>query len=145
NVQLIVSNSAGCFDSLPASISITELLPPSVSVIQGSTIIVCENTSLTLSGFGALSYTWTGPIAVSDNTPVIAGISAAGNYTVTGIDANGCSGSATATVVVNAKPTAPFVSASTTSACAGESITLSASGTPNQFWLNITSGTTLGA
>ncbi|MBL7764723.1 MAG: T9SS type A sorting domain-containing protein [Chitinophagaceae bacterium] len=61
-----------------------------------SSITVCENHSVTLSGGGAVSYSWTG--GINDNTPFL--VQSGGNYTVIGVDAMGCSNTAVASVNV---------------------------------------------
>lgn len=57
---------------------------------------VCSGSSVTLTGSGALSYTWTG--GVTDGTPFVP--SASQTFSVTGSDANNCTNTASVTVNV---------------------------------------------
>src|SRR5581483_6812624 len=57
---------------------------------------VCSGGNVTLTGGGALTYTWSG--GAVNGTPFSPGTTA--NYTVTGTDANNCVNSDTITVVV---------------------------------------------
>lgn len=63
---------------------------------------VCAGTPITLSAANAVTYTWNGNPTVGSDTLFTQAI--AGTYTVVGVDANGCSNSATQSVVVNALP-----------------------------------------
>jgi hypothetical protein len=84
---------------------------------------VCAGSNVTLNGGGAATYTWN-----NGATNGVAFAPASTNtYTVTGTDANGCSGTASTTVTVNALPTVS-VSAPTTTLCTGTPVTLT--GTP---------------
>jgi hypothetical protein len=90
---------------------------------------VCDGGSVTLTGGGATSYTWTGSVtdAVAF-TPV-----STDTYTVTGTDGNGCTNTASLTVTVNALPT--VTANSTASAiCDGGSVTLTGGGATSYTW-----------
>lgn len=63
---------------------------------------VCNSTSVTMAGAGATSYSWNGPQAVTNATPFNA--INTGIYTLTGIDANGCSNSTSALLTVHDLP-----------------------------------------
>ena len=77
----------------------------------------CEGTTLTLTGSGALNYTWTGnnlaAFTVHSSlfapnlflTPTVFGIY---TFTLTGTDANGCNASGSTFVAVNRNPTNTF-------------------------------------
>ncbi|MFO0202603.1 MAG: hypothetical protein ACK528_05680, partial [Alphaproteobacteria bacterium] len=69
----------------------------------------CVNQTLTLTGGGGVSYAWSGPNAFTstDQAPNITPVTlaAAGTYTVTVTGANGCSNTATTSVVINPLPT----------------------------------------
>ncbi len=67
-----------------------------VVVANTSADTVCLGNNVTLTGGGALSYTWTG--GVTDATPF--GPTVTDTYTVTGEDANGCMDTASVKVVV---------------------------------------------
>ncbi len=94
---------------------------------------VCAGTSVTLTGGGAASYTWTG--GVSDGISFIP--SSNNTYTVTGTDVNNCSNTDTIIVNVNTLPT-PTVTAnsSANTLCAGNPVTLTGSGAASYTWTN---------
>ena len=89
------------------------------NLINSAPIVVCQNSTTVLSGYGANSYTWSG--GVTNGVPFV--VNASQNYTVTGL-VYGCASSNT--VQVNAIP-APTITSITggTFLCAGSSLTLS--------------------
>ena len=78
-----------------ATVSVEELPLPDV-VITGE-LFFCAGSETTLTADGAVEYVW----STGDQGPVIA-VSIPGEYSVTGIDANGCEN--TATVIVEELP-----------------------------------------
>jgi hypothetical protein len=103
-----VVNAFACDSVITLNLTIDPLPPVTVTA---SNTAVCEGSSVTLSGNGASTYTWTG--GVIDGQSFVP--AATSTYTVTGTAANGCSATATQTVVVNTPPSAD--TASTNSAC----------------------------
>lgn len=82
------------------------------TAVPSSNSPVCEGGTLLLSALpnGMTSYTWTGPNGFTSNTqnPTVtsnATSAHAGTYTLTILDANGCSDTKTTAVTVNPKPT----------------------------------------
>ena len=98
---------------------------PFVNVNSG---VICAGNSFTLTPIGALSYNIPGgsPFVTPVNTTT---------YAVTGVDANGCIGTAISTVVVNALPVLS-VTSDKQIVCAGESAMLVASGAFSYNWGN---------
>ena len=92
----VTGTSAGC--SATASIDVIVNSAPIVTASASPSTTVNANTLLTLSGGGASSYTWSGPVPVTDNTPFTATLASNGTYTVTGTSS--C-GSSTATITIN--------------------------------------------
>lgn len=88
----------------PASIDYTVNPLPVVTVNPDAAI--CEGASITLNANGAIDYTWTpvDGLTPAVGTPVVAAPAVTTTYTVTGIDANGCSSSAQTTITVNPIP-----------------------------------------
>lgn len=116
----------GCPGINIASISVNT--PPSITITPLSSTI-CTGQSATLTASGANTYTWstgatTSTISVS---PVATTV-----YTLTGTDINGCTGTASSTIVVNTPPVISITGASTI--CAGQSSTLTASGGSTYTW-----------
>ena len=102
-----------------------------VAAISGtaSPTIVCQGNFTTLSGGGASNYIWTG--SVSNGLPFVPLTTS--TYTVTGTDANGCTGTSTVTVnvvnnlTINISPSNPIL-------CIGDSVQLTATGAVNYSW-----------
>jgi len=89
---------------------------------------VCAGTSITLSGTGATSYSWSGGITNGEAfTP-----SSSGTYTVTGTT-NGCTNTATETITVNALPNVGSLS-SLPSVCAGSQVSFIGTGAMTYSW-----------
>lgn len=89
----------------------TATSPVSVSITATSNSPVCETmnidlNSTTSNGTSPYTYAWVGPntysSALGDPVPFVAVLASAGVYTVTVTDDNGCTASATTTVVVPA-------------------------------------------
>ncbi|GAB3872122.1 hypothetical protein GCM10028824_22140 [Hymenobacter segetis] len=108
------------------------------TVTAGSNSPLCAggNLLLTASTVPGASYSWTGPNGFTSllQNPTIAnvGVNRSGTYTVTA-NSNGCSATSAVVVTVNALPTAS-VNPVATAICAGQSITLNASGGTSYSW-----------
>ncbi|RMH00936.1 MAG: hypothetical protein D6706_02835, partial [Chloroflexi bacterium] len=135
----VVENNA-CGTSPATTVTVTVNANPTVSASSNSPI--CEGATLNLGatpGGGAAPYTysWSGPngFTSTSQNPSITGatLAAAGTYSVTVTDANGCTATASTTVTVNANPK-PSITATETSGttnddgiiCAGDMVTLDA-------------------
>lgn len=114
----VVGSNGLCSQTKTVSVQVNSL--PNVSISGSSS--VCLGNSITLTGTGAITYTWdigptTNTISVSPTVTT--------SYTVTGTNANGCVNSAQKTITVNSIPT---VAASGGTICAGQSFTITPSG-----------------
>lgn len=123
-----VTDGLGCQDTA----SVTIVANPLPTVIANATSLsVCLGSSLTLTGSGALSYTWnngvTDGVAFSPTTNT--------SYVVTGTDNNGCQNTDTVAITINSLPTVA-ANASSTTICFGTTVTLTGSGTLNYTWDN---------
>lgn len=79
-----------------AAVNVTVNNNPTVTASASSSLI-CTGSSVTVSGGGATTYTWTG--GVTDATPFTP--TATANYVVTGIGSNSCTATATVNVAVS--------------------------------------------
>ncbi|MBA2612884.1 MAG: T9SS type A sorting domain-containing protein [Bacteroidetes bacterium] len=108
----------------------TALAPVSLTVNANPSLAVCSTNSLSLTGTGANTYTWTGGITNGTAfTPT-----ASNTYTLSGTNTiTTCSNSAISNVTVNTTPTVSAVSNSTL-ICAGQTATLTANGAASYLW-----------
>lgn len=144
NYSVTVTDEAGCSDSVDVPIIATS--SPTL-VPDTSTPASCGQTDGTASvlaggGSGPYNYTWLPNVSSADNANNIA----AGTYSVTVTDNNGCTGSTTVTVANVGGPT--LITATTSATCGnsngGASITASSGTTPYSYaWSpNVSSGDT---
>jgi hypothetical protein len=124
--SVIGSDGKLCSDTTTITIKVNQL--PNVGA-NASAVKICEGTSVTLSGSGAGSYSWSG--GVSDQYPFIPDSTAV--YYVTGTDSNKCFDTASITVVVHYNPMVTAI-ATSSRLCAGSAVTLSGSGAKTYSW-----------
>ena len=121
------SNVSGCTNT--TTLSLTVNANPTVTASSNPSVL-CIGTTATLTALGGTSYTWSpggltaGTITVSPSSSTI--------YTVTGINASGCTNTTTLSLSVS-DPTLSLSSSSST-ICAGTSATLTASGLSTYTW-----------
>ena len=122
------TNSNGCVNTATRIITVN---PLPVVTATSTAAAVCTGASVTLTGGGATSYSWSGGVTNAVSFIPTATVT----YTVTGTNANGCVNTATITVTVNPLP---VVTATSTSAavCTGASVTLTGGGATTYTWDN---------
>lgn len=110
----------GCTASTSLIVTVTP--NPQISINTSNPNPVCKNSNVTLSASGASSYKWS---VGSSGNPLTVSPSTATTYQVTGIDGNGCTGTASYQVTVKDCPTqipvmqaSGFVTSSTTTTIA---------------------------
>ncbi len=124
-----VTDANGCSQS--TSQNVVSANPISISsIVSPTNATVCEGQSVSLSGQGGTTYSWSG--GVTNGIPFTPTTTT--TYTVTGTDEAGCSGTATQTITVNPIPTIN-VSATSLTVCVGSSTTLSATGALTYTWM----------
>ncbi len=118
---------------------------PNPTANAGEDAGFCDGGSVKLSGSAAggtppYTYDWTGP----ENHPNTQNptASTAGTYTLTVIDANGCTGSDSVVVTVYESPTCHITADPDTEVCAGVDVTLTEDGGNAVSWYWTTSETT---
>ncbi len=125
---LFGASNSGCTNSTVATVSVN---PLPIVLINSSSNTICAGSTVTLSVSGASSYVW-------DNTSTLTSIFVSPNtttaYSVVGVDGNGCSNSASHSVVVNSNPTVSIVGSNII--CLGESSTLTVNGADTYTWSN---------
>lgn len=121
------TDANGCFDTAQVVVTVNAL--PLVNA--GNNQTVCAGTAVTLSGSGALSYTWNN--GVTNGTPF--NPLTTQTYSVIGTDANGCSNtSPQVTITVNSLPN--VFAGNNQAVCAGLPIVLNGSGALTYAWNN---------
>lgn len=125
-----VTGTDGNNCSNTANISITVYALPNVDANADNTEI-CLNESVTLTGSGANSYTWTSPV----NNGVAFQPTGTATYTVTGTDGHNCTNTDQITITVNPLPDAE-VTASPQTICQNDTATLNATGGGTYSWNN---------
>lgn len=118
--------SNGCADSALVSVPVNQL--PTVGY-TASTDSVCPGSAVTLNGTGAVNYTWSG--GITDNLAFTPANTS--TYTVTGVDSNGCTNTASATITVNPLPAVSYT-ASSISVCQNSPVTLNGTGASSYSW-----------
>jgi hypothetical protein len=121
-------NSDGRDDIISANFSSLSIFLNQTPVVTANSTAtsVCAGTNATLTGGGAVTYTWTG--GVSDGvafTPTSTTL-----YTVTGTDGNGCTNTAVKTIIVNPVPTAT-AGLDQSLTCASPTVTLNGTSVPS--------------
>jgi hypothetical protein len=120
------TDTIGCTNTDTVMVTVNNL--PAVNA--GADFAVCAGAQATLSGSGAVSYSWDNSVADGvPFTPV-----STMSYIVTGTDANGCTNTDTTIVTVNPLP-AVYAGADQ-SVCADAMVTLSGSGAVSYSWDN---------
>jgi hypothetical protein len=124
------NGSTSTFDLSLDDIRLNTMPVTTAAIIASGPTTFCmgETVSLSASANGS-AYLW----STAETTPSIT-VSTSGTYTVTILDANGCSGTASQAVTVNLLPT---VSVNSATVCAGDTTTLTAStsaANPSYLW-----------
>jgi hypothetical protein len=114
-----------CLPQLTATgtVTITVNALPVVTIAANGPTTFCAGGSVTLDAGAYSSYAWSNGATSRTIT-----VSTAGTYSVSVPGANGCVGTGSTVVTVNANPT-PAITASATTICNGSSVTLSAPAT----------------
>jgi gliding motility-associated-like protein len=129
-----VTNVNGCSSSTTVTVTVN---PNPVVTVTPNPLVICAGDQDTLTASGAASYTWSPTTGLNTGTGavVIANPGFTSVYTVTGTS-NGCTGSTSVTVTVNAAIIAD--AGNPVSVCAGNSTQLNASGGTIYSWTPVT-------
>lgn len=130
--NVTVTNTNGCTATANRTVTVNAI-PVATA---GSNSPACVGSTINLSASGGVSYQWSGPNLFNATTqnPIRTGaaVSMAGTYIVTVTAAGGCTASASTVVAVSAAPAASVSGSS--SLCAGNTLTLTASGGGSYEW-----------
>lgn len=126
-VYTVTVSNGGCLGT--ATYNLTSVVPNVTASTNNATI--CPGISTTLTGGGAVTYTWNPGNLSGTNVSVSPAVTT--TYTVTGMDAAGCT--KTATILITVTGQLPLVtSANPTTICQGASSTLNVSGANTYTW-----------
>lgn len=132
NGEVHITYQSVCLSTQRTPVTFTVNVLPVVTA-SAAPATVCDGDSITFSGNGAATYSWSGPDSVTDGVATAMTVSSAGDYVVTGTAANGCIGMDTVSVAVNALPVVA-ISAQDSIVCSGDTIVLNASGADTYTW-----------
>jgi hypothetical protein len=120
NYSVSVLDANGCSD-ISTNYVITNAAPPTATVTNSGSNVLCAGDSTTLSApSGMSSYLWS-----NGSTSQSLTVAAAGNYSVTVTNAGGCSATSTILAISTSQITAPMiVTSGALEFCQGESVTL---------------------
>jgi trimeric autotransporter adhesin len=121
------TNAAGCTKNDTVIVTVNAL--PIVNA--GTDTVLCAGLPYTFAASGAVSYSWAGPVAVTNGTPVVLPLGVH-TFTVTGTNAAGCAATDAIQVTINALPT--VLAGNDTTVCAGIPVTFSGSGASTYTW-----------
>jgi gliding motility-associated-like protein len=111
-----------------ASTTITSETTPSITVLPGTSVSICQGQSVVLTASGATSYLWSTGATTSSIS-----VNTAGSYTVSSTNNCGTS-SVTVNVTTTTTPVVNVSSNGGTILCPGQSLTLTASGADTYVW-----------
>lgn len=143
-IYTVTASTGGTAGSCAGSgtIQIDVFNQPSVSILHTSTL-VCSGKTFTMTAAGTGGYLWQNSFGDFSSslkfvtTPSVSGLS---TYSVTGIDINGCTDTASINVSCLPSPTLN-VTPTTTIFCINDSVSLTASGASSYLWLSTTTST----
>ncbi|HCA07699.1 choice-of-anchor L domain-containing protein [Chryseobacterium sp.] len=118
-----------------ASVTVTQNTALPTAAVVSSQPRICVGESVTLTASGGVTYNWVG-LPGNGNTQVVSPTSTT-VYTVFAVGANGCISATPATVTVVVGPPTAGVTASKLKICAGESVTLTATGGFTYNWVGL--------
>ena len=127
---VLITDANGCsaFDSVIVNVN------PLPTISTGAAVNVCSGDSVQLTATGGISYLWTPGNSLTDSTIFnpLAFPASITTYTVTGIDAQGCSNTDTVTVVVDSLV---ITDLSNTDICIGDALQLTVNGPAGATYL----------
>ncbi|QQS30900.1 MAG: hypothetical protein IPM47_08250 [Sphingobacteriales bacterium] len=137
-VILTVTDNNGNTATCSAALSIIPDFEPEIS--PPGTTTICQGESVNLDAGVYAAYLWND--TAGDATTQTVSASASGTYSVTVTDDNGCTATASATVVVNDVPTPSVTADGPTTFCQGNSVGLDAGTYVGYLWNSLAGNAT---
>jgi hypothetical protein len=125
----VTGTNTSCGQGVTKVVTVTVNPLPSLTLTPSPSATICSGQQETLTAAGASTYTWTG--SISNGTAFTPTASA--TYSVSGTDLNGCAGTNSIHVTVNATPTIS-INASANAVCPSTPVTLTATGGVTYTW-----------
>jgi gliding motility-associated-like protein len=127
-VYTVLANSGSCVVSKTVEVKLNPAFNLSVSA---SPTLICAGSTVSLTGFGALNYTWQPGNQTGSFVTVTPSVST--QYTLTGNNGSGCSATIFTSITVLPSPQLTLT-ASPATVCPGYASTLTATGAQNYTW-----------
>lgn len=121
--------------SFTANVTVNQDKVAPVVTVASTFMQICPGESVTLTASGAATYNW-GTLPGTGNVQVVSPTTTT-TYTVSGVGANGCTSLNTATITIVVGPPVATVVASSIKVCAGDPVTLTASGGFTYNWVGL--------
>ena len=133
NYSVTVTYPSACSAGSATTAVTVNPLPATPSITAGGPTTFCNGGSVTLTAPAGYNYVWSNSATTQSIT-----VTTSGNYTVTVVDANGCSATSAPTTVTVTTIAAPTITPSgPTTFCGGGSVTLTATaGYASYAWSN---------
>ena len=132
-------NSGVCATTATTTIVVNVLPTAGITNNSNSTVLTCSLPSISLTGTGGGSYSWSNGTAIIGGT-ASQNITTPGNYVLTVTNAAGCAATNNITITQNiSAPSAAISSTASVLNCSTTSVTLTASGGGTYAWSNGTS------
>ena len=137
--DILVDDNGGCSET--STITITNLGGVTASISSSQSICTGNSASISAAGAGTGgTYQWDNGLG-SGSSHVVSP-TATTTYNVVVTDVNGCTDNASVIIIVNSAPTVTL-NPSNATICAGESVTISASGAQTYSWNTGSSGSSI--
>ncbi len=134
-ISCVLTSNADCVTGTTATsnkIIASLYATPTPTVSASGPLSFCQGGSVTLTSSGGSSFLWSNGATTKSIT-----VNAAGSYSVTITNSNGCKGtSAVSTVTVNPLPLATISNSGLTTFCQGGNVILTSSAASSYLWSN---------
>jgi dienelactone hydrolase len=122
--SVLGTSAAGCTYTVgqPVTVTVQQATTPTITASGPTSFCTGQNVTLSTAPVANATYLWSTGATTSSIT-----VSQSGNYTVTVSEANGCTATSQPVAVTVSGPIAVQISASSTTLCAGASVSLSGS------------------
>ncbi|MDR6158173.1 gliding motility-associated-like protein [Chryseobacterium sp. SLBN-27] len=121
--------------SYTSNVTVTQNTTLPVATLTSTVQQICPGESVTLTASGGATYNWT-TLTGNGNTQVVSPANTT-VYQVYAVGANGCVSANPATITIVVGPPVAILAASKSKICAGESVTLTATGGVTYEWIGL--------